>query len=162
MSTKFDKVIANVSKECFTEYYFSHSSKETQEHFNIGSTVFARIRDYYGIKKPSNLINDVRCKTNMEKYGVQNIFQDTERINNAYIKKDGSLENHYKKCTNIQKESILEKYGSASGSYFAGDENRKKHAKNSTTQNTSLKAMSLKRSHAIQNMLDIMIRIIII
>lgn len=105
----FNALIASVSKDEFVEYYFSHSRKETEAYFNIGSTVFTKFMKYYNIVKPKDLINTIRSETNFEKYGVNNQFQRVEYIKDAYIEHNGSLEAHYKKAVATQKERALAK-----------------------------------------------------
>ena len=95
-TTNFKSLLNTVTKEDFENYYFSHSRKDTEKHFNIGSSVFNRFKQYYNIIKPKEFILEIRNKTNLEKYGVENQFQRVNYIKESYIKSSGSLENHYK------------------------------------------------------------------
>lgn len=106
---RFEQLLKSVSKEEFIDYFFRHSRKETEKHFNIGSTVYSKFKNFYHIKKPEELIYEIRKSTNLKKYGYENPFNDVENIKNAYIKKDGTLENHYKKSVDTARKNALKK-----------------------------------------------------
>lgn len=125
MNDKFHRTLQSISKQQFIDYYFSHSRKETQSHFNIGNTVFDKFMKYYNIVKPKELINAVREETNTNIYGVANQFQRVEHLKESYINVCGSIENHKKKCVNAFKKSVIEKYGDVGGASRAGLNTRK-------------------------------------
>lgn len=106
----FDEMIKNVPKEEFESYYFYHSKPDTMKHFNVGSTVWKKYLEYYNIIKPEACKHTLRQETCLEKYGVDNVFKDVERIQAGYIKQNGSLENHYKKTSETAKRNA-QKYG---------------------------------------------------
>lgn len=122
--TTFDCFIASHSKEDFEDYYFSHSKEETQQYFNVGSTVFQRLLKYYGTVKPKSCITQLRYQTNMNKYGVDNLFRDTTCMREGYIKVCGSLEEHYKQKAQRQEQTILSTYGSWAKFHESFDEQR--------------------------------------
>lgn len=115
VTLSFDDLLKSVTKEEFESYYFNNSKTDTQSHFNIGSSVWNRFIKYYNISKPKECIEDVRKKTCLSKYGVDNIFKDTDKIKQSYIRKDGSIKAHYTKCANVAKEKAqLKGYNSMS------------------------------------------------
>lgn len=106
----FKDIINEISKNEINTYYNieNHSWKECMEHWQLSSSSFARLLKYYEIKKdiPSHnkLIAETKLKrygtekynnrnkakqTCLEKYGVENPFQDTENIKQAYLEKLG-------------------------------------------------------------------------
>ena len=132
----FKDYVEEISKESLIEYYITknHSQKECHEHFNIKSTMFSRLLNYYNIHKPKELHtvqikkskkehfgdenynnSSKRTKTNLEKYGVENQFQRKELFPKIQEKKFEKYGNY----NNIQKnlETRTEHYGSIEESY---------------------------------------------
>ena len=114
------------------QYYIvdNHSKKEALAKFNIKSGAFTKVVGHYGIKKPrqlSNVHNKRTClerygdptynnqeqlrKTNLKKYGCENVFQATEikeRASNTKLERYG---NTSYVNPNKAKQTCLEKYG---------------------------------------------------
>lgn len=106
MKSKFEQLKEQITKEELDNYYVveNHTLNETLAHFNISNSLFVRLRQFYGIKKPSNLYAQNTCKSKLErygsssynnreksketclsKYGVDNPFKDTQKIKQSYI-----------------------------------------------------------------------------
>ena len=129
-----DEVIINVND--IIDYYITtnHSKVETMEHFNISNTFLSKIIKHYHIKKPRTLSYEHNKKTlllrygdetynNLEKakktcierYGVENPFQDTAHMKQSYINKCGvDNPNKLKEVREKIKKTCLEKYGETS------------------------------------------------
>lgn len=110
----YNDMIQNVPKEMFVDYYFNHSAEQTMSHFQIGSTIFNKFLKYYQIKKPQNMINDLRKKTNIEKYGVsypQSLKEFKNRSKKTKLERYGN-ENY----VNVEKmlKTRIDRYGSIS------------------------------------------------
>lgn len=111
---KFEDYIKEITKEEIIKYYIeeNHSWKETLEYFKVGNTLFAKICNYYEIKKPKNLHMEQIKKSKLERYGDAN-YNNREGSKQTCLEKYG--------CENVfQREDIIEqsikvkieKYGS--------------------------------------------------
>lgn len=118
------------------DYYITtnHSKIETLEHFNISNTFLSKIIKQYKIKKPRLLSHEHNKKTSLErygsetynnlekrkqtcleKYGVENPFQDIEKIKQSYISRYGvDNPNKVKEVREKIEQTCLEKYGETS------------------------------------------------
>ena len=108
-----DALNRRISKDTFVSYYSSHSKKETLKHLNLSEQEFRILLKTYSFKKDKNSIYQVRKKTNVEKYGVDNLFKDTERVKQGMLNKYGveynsQIEGFKEKRNN----TIVHKYGS--------------------------------------------------
>lgn len=108
-----DALSRRISKDTFVSYYSSHSKKETLNHLNLSEQEFRILLKAYNFKKDKNSIYQVRKKTNVEKYGVDNLFKDTERVKQGMLNKYGveynsQIEGFKEKRNN----TIVHKYGS--------------------------------------------------
>lgn len=108
-----DVLLEKIPKDIFVSYYSSHSKKETISSFNITEQEFKILLKTYNFKKDKDAIYEVRKKTNLEKYGVDNLFKDTEKIKKAMLNKYGveynsQIEGFKEKRNN----TIVQKYGS--------------------------------------------------
>ena len=85
--------IDNTPPQDFKEYWWNHSKTETIDHFNITARTFALYVKHFEIRKPKELINELRNSTNLKIYGVENQFHRIDHLNKRRIEKYGSLEN---------------------------------------------------------------------
>jgi len=106
----FKELINEISKEDIIDYYNNqnHTQKECTEYFGIGYNMLIRLLKYYDIHKDGDkhieLIRksklerygdcnynnrDKAAKTCQDKYGVDNIFKDTDKIKQSYLDKLG-------------------------------------------------------------------------
>lgn len=119
------------------QYYIieNHSKVETSAHFGINEATLTRIFHYYGVKKPkllsyehnrkTNLLkygdpnynNPEKYKqTNLEKYGVDNIFKDVQKVREAYLAKFRvSNPNKLEWVIKKREQTNLQRYGAKSG-----------------------------------------------
>lgn len=119
------------------QYYITenHSKVETSAYFGINEATLTRIFHHYGVKKPkllsyehnrkTNLLkygdpnynNPEKYKqTNLEKYGVENIFKDVQKVREAYLAKLGvSNPNKLEWVIKKREQTNLQRYGAKSG-----------------------------------------------
>lgn len=107
---KLNALKSQVPSEELLDYYVTsnHSCDETMSHFKITYTQLNKLLHEYGIVKDRKLIVQTSAKTKeqvygsanynnrdkaketcLEKYGVDNLFRDTERMKKAYQEKLG-------------------------------------------------------------------------
>ena len=108
-----DALLKKITRDSFISYYSNHSKKDTVSHFNISEQEFRILLKMYNFKKDKNAIYEVRKRTNIEKYGVDNLFKDTERVKQGMLNKYGveynsQIEGFKEKRNN----AIVQKYGS--------------------------------------------------
>ena len=77
----FKDYTEEISKEILIEYYITknHSQKECREHFNIKSTMFSRLLNYYNIHKPKELHTVQIKKSKKEHFGDENYNNPSKR-----------------------------------------------------------------------------------
>lgn len=106
----FKDVIEKICKEDVYEYYIkeNHCLVDSAKHFDVSNSMFIRVLKHYDIHKDhktsSVIIKQVKLdrygdanynnrekakETCLEKYGVDNVFKDTEKITASYINKFG-------------------------------------------------------------------------
>lgn len=142
----FQAIIDRIPYDDLVQYYEieNHSYKQTIEHFNVSSSSFAKLLRHYNFHKSSehrvewikrakeerygdaNYNNrDKASVTCLEKYGVENPFQDVGNIKRAMTEKYGAdhpmkvdsikqraVENHdYKESTQKGRETYFQKTG---------------------------------------------------
>lgn len=143
----FECLLKSIDRDNLWEYYKNHSISLTAENFGISTGAMKKIIDFYELKKSKQDTLNTRKQTCLEKYGVENVFQDSERIKKSYIEKYG-VDNPFKseeikekiRKTNLKKygvesplqnKDILKKYIATSkerygGVGFASDELKEK------------------------------------
>lgn len=102
------QMLEKVPRKEFEAYYFKHSKLDTMKHFHISVAVFDEYIKYYGIQKSKADILETRKNTCLERYGVENLFKDTERIKQSYIEQYGSLEAKYQQSAETAKKRAQE------------------------------------------------------
>lgn len=143
----FECLLKNIDRNSLWEYYKNHTVISTAENFGVSVSTIKKVIDSYGLKKSKQDTLNTRKQTCLEKYGVENVFQDSERMRKSYIEKYG-VDNPFKseeikekiRKTNLKKygvesplqnKDILKKYIDTSterygGVGFASDELKKK------------------------------------
>lgn len=88
------------------------SMKETWEFFGISKTVLRRNLKLYNLHKSTDQAKELRKKTNLEKYGVENLFMDKERTKKGVQEKYG-VDNpaHLDSVLEKRKETCKKRYG---------------------------------------------------
>lgn len=106
----FNDIINEISREELDKYYNqeNHSWNECMEHWGISGSLLTRLLKYYNIKKSKENHNkkiaetklrkygsstynnrDQAKQTCLERYGVENPFQDVEHIKQSYVEAFG-------------------------------------------------------------------------
>lgn len=84
------------TKEELEQYYIieNHTFKDTKEHFNLCTNTFYKLVETYSLYKPIEQMLDNVKKTNLERYGVENIRQCKEindKIAQTNLERYGSI-----------------------------------------------------------------------
>ena len=96
--------------ETYIEKNFSR--KDCAEIFNTNEDKIKKCLKYWNIIKPRELTKVHRDKTNLEKYGVSNIFYKKEYIQQKTFEKLGVTNSHYlPEVVEKMKQTNLERYG---------------------------------------------------
>lgn len=109
------------SQELFEVYITNNNSrKATAVYFNTTEAVISRSLSAHGIKKDPKQRYENYKKTNLEKYGVENIFEKADYIKQCTKKKLG-VSNSSKLSATIKKrqQTCLDKYGTKTASESA-------------------------------------------
>lgn len=108
-----DNLIEKVPMNAFVSYYSAHSKKETLTHFSLTAQEFKTLLNSYNFKKDKADIYEIRKRTNIEKYGVDNPFKDTEHIKQSMLNKHGvEYNSQIKGFKEKRNNTIIQKYGS--------------------------------------------------
>lgn len=112
MKTDLNLLSSKISRTDLENYYKLHTIENTKNYFGIRLCELRKLLKFYNIKKSKEDTLNTRKSTCLEKYGVENIYQDKERMRLAYISKFG-VDNPYKseEVKERIKQTNLEKYG---------------------------------------------------
>lgn len=112
MNIDLNLLLSKIKKEELENYYKNHNIDDTKKFFNIRNCELKKLLTYYNIVKSKEDILNTRKTTCLERYGVENVYQDTKKMKSAYISKYG-VDNPFK--LEFVKEKIrqtnIERYG---------------------------------------------------
>lgn len=112
---KFEEVKNRISKEDLYNYYIieNHSWEESPSYFNITSSMFDKLCNYYGVKKDKSKIYKNCLNLKYKEYGSREDYykQLIEKAQETRITNSGSLEESYKLGFEKIRKTNFEKYG---------------------------------------------------
>ncbi len=112
---KFQNNINRISKQEFYDYYITHNTDDIKNHFQLSSTDYKKLKDYYEIPpKTQGQINEIIKNRFLEKYGVENPFQLEDIKNKSKQTKLERYGDENYSNRNQYKQTCIEKFGSES------------------------------------------------
>lgn len=110
------KKLPEIPKEELYKAYIDEnlSLDEMAKRFNRSPAVVSRALRKFGIRKPKNLVAEIRKRVNMEKYGVPfpaSLQEFKDKIKQTQIEKYGCLYTSTQECKDRIKQTNMEKYG---------------------------------------------------
>lgn len=106
-------LLKRINDNSFKDYYSNHSKKDTLSHFSLTEQEFKLLLKEYNFRKSSHDIYEIRKRTNLERFGIDNVFRDTEKIRKSMLDKYGVEHNSQMVGFNERREvTIKNRYGS--------------------------------------------------